>query len=442
VIGSSMSGQPLVEVDAVLRKLSSIARQFLSSQGIATTDAFLSTNTATMANALIYWRKQWESSEFSIVVALDCINRWKRKLRQLQPSMPEEPLIEQGAELQTLSPMAMKFLSSQGIATAEEFLSTKSAAITDALMDWRKRCDSSECSIKMARECIYGWKRKLRQLQSSMPEEPLIEQNAELQKLSPMARIFLSLQGIATAEAFLSTKSASMTDALMDWRKQWNSSECSIKMARECIYGWKIKLRQLLPSTPEEPLTEQDVQFREHTAGAKTMLGALSHRVSATPPALNGSPNDSRSSLLLQPEEPSRLGTKDTRTQGPGSPRQDGTNETPDAPDEMTLGASAATPVSQDSVHTKQAAGPPMSGTMHREVATRTFSWILPAAVNETAMGKSAKDDNASNDCSSHQHHRDFKGPEPRDDHNKREPDSKKRKRPQDESIPKKYRVF
>jgi hypothetical protein len=176
-------------------------------------------------------------------------------------------------------------------------------------MDWRKRCDSSECSIKMARECIYGWKRILRQLQPNIPEDPLIEQDAELQNLSPMARQFLSSQGFATAEEFLSTKSAAMTDALMDWRKRRDSSECSIKMARECIYGWKRKLRQLQPSTPEEPLTEQDAQFQEHTAGAEEMHGVLSHRVSATPPALNASPNDSRSSLFLPPEEPPRLET-------------------------------------------------------------------------------------------------------------------------------------
>jgi hypothetical protein len=100
-----------------------MARQFLSSQGIATAEAFLSANTATTANALMDWRKQWESREYSMASAQACIYQWKHRLRQLQPSIPREPLIEQDAELQNLSPMARQFLSSQGIATAEAFLS-------------------------------------------------------------------------------------------------------------------------------------------------------------------------------------------------------------------------------------------------------------------------------------------------------------------------------
>jgi hypothetical protein len=170
------------------------------------------------------------------------------------------------------------------------------------------------------------------------------------------------------------------------------------------------------------------------------MRGARSRRVSVTPPAVNANPNDSRSSLLLQHEEPPRLRTGNTETQGFGSSGQDGTNQTRNAPDETTLAAATA-PVSQVSVQIDPA-GPSMCGTMHRKVVTQTFSWTLPAAGKETAMAKATEDDNASNDYSSHQHHGDFKGAEPRDDSKEQKPGSK-RKRPQDElSITKEYRAF
>jgi hypothetical protein len=82
-----------------------------------------------------------------------------------------------------------------------------------------------------------------------------------------------------------------------------------------------------------------------------------------------------------------------------------------------------------------------MCATMHRKAATRTLPWTVPAVVNETATGKATEDNNASsNDCSSHQHRRDSKDTEPRDDSNEQKPDSK-RKRPQEESSSKKYRV-
>lgn len=60
------------------------------------------------------------------------------------------------------------------------------------------------------------------------------------------------------------------------------------------------------------------------------------------------------------------------------------------------------------------------------------------AAVYKTAMDKTTENDNASNDCSSY-HDSESKGAEPRDDCNEQKPDSI-RKRPQDESSPKKYR--
>jgi hypothetical protein len=115
--------------------------------------------------------------------------------------------------------------------------------------------------------------------------------------------------------------------------------------------------------------------------GTETMHGALSRRVSATPPAVNASPNGSRLSLLLQPEEPPRLGTGNIGTERIGPTGQDGTTKIHDASDETTLSGTTAIPVSQVPVQTEEA-GPPMCGTMHRKVATRTFPWTVIATVN------------------------------------------------------------
>jgi hypothetical protein len=78
----------------------------------------------------------------------------------------------------------------------------------------------------------------MRERQSSTQGEPVVEVDAKLKALGSMASQFLTSQGIATAEAFLSTQSATMVNTLMNWRKRSYSSECSVKTARNCIlYG-------------------------------------------------------------------------------------------------------------------------------------------------------------------------------------------------------------
>jgi hypothetical protein len=103
-------------------------------------------------------------------------------LRERQSSKPKEPLVELVTELlTTLGLRARCLLSSQGIATAEAFLSINPNTLANSLMEWRKRCDSSdEYSFRTAQKCISTWKAKLRERQSSKPKEPLVELDAEL----------------------------------------------------------------------------------------------------------------------------------------------------------------------------------------------------------------------------------------------------------------------
>jgi hypothetical protein len=193
---------PTVEVAPALRVLESEAREFLIAQGITTAEAFLSTKTVTMVNALMDWRALAKKEPLSFNATKQVISKWQRCLRELQSNMSGQPLVEQDDTLKTLSLKLRHFLSSQGIATAEAFLSTNETTIVNALIVWRKRWDSSEGSTRAASDCISKWKRVLRERQSSMSGEPLVELDAELKTLTPIARRFLSLQGIATAEAF------------------------------------------------------------------------------------------------------------------------------------------------------------------------------------------------------------------------------------------------
>jgi hypothetical protein len=349
---------PTVEVVPALRFLESEAREFLFTQGIRTAEAFLSTKTGAMADALMDWRARSKKEPLSLVTVKNRINKWKRSVREHQSSMSGEPLVELDADLKTLSSMARHFLSSQGIATVETFLLTKSATMVNAMMDWRNQWDSGENSIKMARDRICRWKTSVRVLQSSRQDASgaLVP---ELDVLSPTGQPFLSMQSISRQSDL--------------FRKGFQPSA-----GPSNIGAW------------------QQAELQEHKAGAETMHGAPSRRVSVTPPVVNA-----RSSLLHQ--EPDRLGTGNTGTQGIDSPGQDGTNQT----------------------HTKLGAA---TGTHCYQVVTRTFPYTLPAVVNETAAGKAVEDVNASNDCSSQQQHGDSKGAEPRDDSNEQKPGSKRKR--------------
>jgi hypothetical protein len=106
-------------------------------------------------------------------------------------------------EMHVLKSEAREFLIAQDTAYEENFLSATSAAMVDAMMDWRAQVNKERLSIATAQKRLYRWKRSLREQQSSMQEEPFGELDADLKKLSQMARDFLSSQGITTAECFL-----------------------------------------------------------------------------------------------------------------------------------------------------------------------------------------------------------------------------------------------
>jgi hypothetical protein len=217
--GAELSQRPVAEAVAptveVIPFLESGARAFLLAQGITTAEAFLSTDAETIANALMHWRQRRGSKECWFSAARQCIGEWKKKLRKWQSSMSGQPIVELDAELKKLSLMARQFLSSQGIATAKAFLLTNSTTMANALIDWRKQWDSSECLFSAARKSIYEWKKRVRQLKSSIPGEPLVELDDDLKTLSSIARQFLSSQGIATAKAFLTTDSTATASALI-----------------------------------------------------------------------------------------------------------------------------------------------------------------------------------------------------------------------------------
>jgi hypothetical protein len=427
-----------MKVDPAFEDLSWTAQEFLRKKGITSALNLMAKNANELAPAWIEWNK--EGAFKSINKATSDVQCWKRKVRDrwYSSSTKKEATPRLVPRINQSESDVSEFLNSQDIASAEAFLSTKTETMANALIQWKERTRKETLAFIPARELIYRWKRKSREQEASLCIQPLEKQGAGLKTLSRMARRFLSSQGISSAEAFLSTNTTATANALVDWRMRTDSSECSTLMARQRICCWKRRLRERQSNLQEASRVldpESDVlssiisdwqqALQEHIAGSEQIYVALSR--SATPSVVSGSPNDSRS---LQPEESPRLGTGNTATQG-------GTKQIRIEADETALGAAAATPVSQVSVQTEQAS-PPMRGTIRRKVAARTFLSRLPAEANETGMDKTMKDENTSNDSFSY-HHGDSKAAEPRDDTNKRKPDSK-RKRSQDESSPQKYR--
>ena len=147
------------------------ASVFLIAQGIASSgEAFLLAETEPMANALVERIEQTRNEQSGFIGARMLIKRWKRKSREQKTSIWGQPLAQLDTEFQTLSPTAKRFLASQGIATAEAFLSMNITETVNALMTWRNQEDRGECSISAARQCIYIWKKRLRERQSSQQE--------------------------------------------------------------------------------------------------------------------------------------------------------------------------------------------------------------------------------------------------------------------------------
>jgi hypothetical protein len=251
-----------MKVDPAFGDLSTTAQDFLQLQGIICALSLMGTNASDLAPAWV----EWNEGAFKTGKATTDVRRWKRNVRDrwsrsnhvtedvLSPSPVAEAVapVELVPVLRALESEARDFFIAQGISTAEAFLSTNSAIMANALMEWRELEKKEQLSLISARNLINKWKRSLREVQSrSMSGQPLVKLDAELKTLSSFARDFLLSQGIATAKAFLSTNTAVTVDALMDWRKRCNSSECSILTARQCIYNWKRRLRDLQPSRQE-----------------------------------------------------------------------------------------------------------------------------------------------------------------------------------------------
>jgi hypothetical protein len=256
-----------VQVDDAFQALPSYARRFLPTQGITTPEEFLETNAPTIAKALMNWRikNRWDLSECSFINAQYCIYKWKSKLRG-HPAFQESskavrtpPTIRVDGppghldeELSTLSPLARRFLPSHGITTADAFLATGTKTIAEALMKWRKKSEPCECTIKNCREAVLRWKRDLHEQRHNLSGQQLRKVDADLKKLSSVARAFLSFQGIANAAAFRSTEMSTLTNALVRWREREKMSPLALGAARIMILNWKKESQQVEPSKSQQ----------------------------------------------------------------------------------------------------------------------------------------------------------------------------------------------
>jgi hypothetical protein len=257
-----------VQVDDAFQVLPSFARRFLPTQGITTPEEFLETNAPTIAQALMNWRikNRWDLSECSFINAQYCIYKWKSKLRghpafqesrQAATTLPtivhvDGPPARLDEELRNLSPLARRFLPSHGITTADAFLATGTKIIAEALLKWRTKSEPCECTIKNCREAILRWKRDLHEKRHNQSGQQLKKVDADLKKLSSVARGFLSFQGIASAAAFRSAEMSTLTSALVRWREREKMSPVALGEARIMILNWKKESQQVKPSKSQQ----------------------------------------------------------------------------------------------------------------------------------------------------------------------------------------------
>lgn len=258
-----------VQVDA-FQALPSFARRFLPTQGIATPEEFLETNVTTMANALMNWRikNQWNLSECSFINAQYCIYKWKSTLRGHLVSQEASQAVTTSTtpstvclnetsghldeELSNLSSLARRFLLSQGITTAKAFLAPGTKKTAEALMKWRPTSDPCECSIKNCREAVLQWKRDLHQRRHNHSGQEVRKVNTDLNHLDLVAKVFLSSQGIANAEAFRWAEIDTLTNALVRWRKREKMAPLESGAARKMILKWKKESQSVKPSKPQQ----------------------------------------------------------------------------------------------------------------------------------------------------------------------------------------------
>jgi hypothetical protein len=310
---TKMPGQPFaeraerdaeLELDAELRKLSTMATRFFSSQGIRTPEEFL-TAEPTISDALIAWINQEGSSRLkcSDEQAKRCIHNWKSQLRQnikeqsekmsvenrmteaalmelrqtqrelskkpaavKKSTMPavrrvadtnakkKEPVIPatlvqplivgDDDELHHMSSYACRFLTSQGITTVEALLTIKTKTLAIALAKWRNKFVSGDFSLTNAENSVRRWKRELiarQQRQKTNPVRNLVDVDAdELNHLN----LFMFSQDITTTGAFLSADTTSLAIAMVEWREREKMLPLTPAEALTLISKWKSELQQ------------------------------------------------------------------------------------------------------------------------------------------------------------------------------------------------------
>jgi hypothetical protein len=277
-----------VQVDPALSVLSRTARKFLQVVGITSALDFIKTmETTDTADPLTLKWVEWNQGAFKTKQAVHTLQEWKRLVRQkLLDSTAasailkvcqhqQQPLATVDAGLQTLGREANRFLSSQGITTAEAFLSAETTRTAKALMEWINLSestvtptltltDSDSYSLPRAKNRINDWKRKLR-------------------------RAVLKLLYPPSAGTQRSTSSVAATLS-----KSIPTSTCTR------YYSDLIKKESKVKTDMSNDASKcGQVAFQEHTTGAEAGEDRATAR---TRTANNASPNGSRLSLLHENE--------------------------------------------------------------------------------------------------------------------------------------------
>jgi hypothetical protein len=271
--------ETLCHLDEELSNLSSLARQFLPSQGITTAKALLATGTKATAEALMKWRTKSAHGECSIKDCCRAVLQWKRDVYEGRHNTSGQELRTVGADLNHFSLMTRRFLSSQGIMNAAALRSAEIDMLANALKRWRERQKMPPLALGAARIRILKWKkehllpnkskkrkpsesqkRKSSNSKKEKPSESQKQQQQQHSSLSPGERqpkallavldqafhilstpvqSFFVEQLILTPVLLLQRDRQELARAFVEWRDRSGTRELKLGTAMSYVSEWR-----------------------------------------------------------------------------------------------------------------------------------------------------------------------------------------------------------
>jgi hypothetical protein len=154
---SSSSTSTMKLLDPLLYLLGPLARRLLVSQGIATVDAFLTSENRPMAIALLELRKREKLEERANGTLTNDLRNWKREVQQRQETRREKP-VGLHIAFEVFDPIVRSFLASQSIATPADLRRGHRPTLARSFNNWRTDQGMSNLKWSSSEKCVSMWK--------------------------------------------------------------------------------------------------------------------------------------------------------------------------------------------------------------------------------------------------------------------------------------------